>query len=81
MEFESKQKEMEFEERKMQMELERLRLEREADRSAGEGGEANQAGGMSVAFGGIRSPDLPHCCALKDMLRLRIGPRLIGRLC
>ena len=52
----------------MQMELERLRLEREANRSAGEGGEANQTGGVRVAFGGIRSPDLPHFVDGKDDL-------------
>ena len=65
--FESKQREMEFEERKMQMELERLRLEREANRSAGEGGEANQAGGVR-AFGGVKSLDLPHFVDGKDDL-------------
>ena len=68
MEFESKQREMEFEERKMQMELERLRLEREAYCSAVELGEANQARGVRVAFGGIRSPDLPHFVDGKDDL-------------
>ena len=61
-------KRMKFEERKMQMELERLRLEREADHSSGEGGEANQAGGACVAFGGIKSPDLPHFVDGKDDL-------------
>ena len=60
-------KRMEFEERKMQMELERLRLEREANRSAGEGGEANQAGGVR-AFGGVKSLDLPHFVDGKDDL-------------
>ena len=59
---------MEFEERKMQMKLERLSLKREADRSAGEGGEANQAGGARVVFGGTRSPDLPHFVDGKDDL-------------
>ena len=60
-------KRMEFEERKRQMELERLRLEREANRSAGEGGEANQAGGVR-AFGGVNSLDLPHFVDGKDDL-------------
>ena len=50
------------------MELKRLRLKREADCSAGEGGEANQEGGARVAFGGIRSPDLPHFVGGKDDL-------------
>ena len=66
--FESEQRKMEFKERKMQMELERLRLEREADRSAGEGGEPNQAGGARVVFGGTRSSDLPHFVDGKDDL-------------
>ena len=48
------------------MKLERLRLDREADRCAGEGGEANQAGDVRVAFGGIRSPDLPQFVDGKD---------------
>ena len=52
----------------MQMELERLTLERVADCFAGEGGEANQAGGVRVAFGGIKSPDLPHFVDGKDDL-------------
>ena len=59
---------MEFEERKMQIELERLRLEREANCSAGEGGEANQAGGARVAFGEKRFPNLPHFVDGKDDL-------------
>ena len=61
-------KRMEFEERKMKIDLERLRLEREADRSAEKGREGNQAGGARVAFGGIRSPDLPHFVDGKDDL-------------
>ena len=50
------------------MELERLRLERKPDRAAREGREANQARNARAAFGGIRSPDLPHFVDGKDDL-------------
>ena len=68
----------------MQLVLERLRLKRETNRSAGEGGETNQARGTHVVFGGARFHDLPHlvdgkmtliviCYDLKDKLMCKLA--------